>query len=111
LKAFLDDFAAARLAERVVVLCFSEFEDRVLQGDAAASIEDAALPSGGPAQTAAVCRQPVGDVQAVEYGRHTRKNLDYPALGAQTERRGGAGRVRGLLGGKDPTGRLLLVAS
>ena len=27
--------------------------------------------------------------------------------GAQTERRGGAGPVRGLLGGKDPTGRLL----
>src|SRR5207249_4601441 len=26
-------------------------------------------------------------------------------LGAQTERRGGAGPVRGLLGGKDPTGR------
>ena len=25
--------------------------------------------------------------------------------GAQTERRGGAGPVRGLLGGKDPTGR------
>src|SRR5262245_36440497 len=27
------------------------------------------------------------------------------ASGAQTERRGGAGPVRGLLGGKDPTGR------
>src|SRR5262245_51539890 len=27
------------------------------------------------------------------------------AAGAQTERRGGAGPVRGLLGGKDPTGR------
>src|SRR5262249_39005188 len=27
--------------------------------------------------------------------------------GAQTERRGGAGPVRGLLGGKDPTGRFL----
>ena len=27
--------------------------------------------------------------------------------GAQTERRGGAGPVRGLLGGKDPTGRLV----
>ena len=26
--------------------------------------------------------------------------------GAQTERRGGAGPVGGLLGGKDPTGRL-----
>jgi hypothetical protein len=26
--------------------------------------------------------------------------------GAQTERRGGAGPVRGLLGGKDPTGLL-----
>jgi uncharacterized protein (DUF1501 family) len=29
LKAFLDDLAAARLAERVVVLCFSEFGRRV----------------------------------------------------------------------------------
>src|SRR4029453_18460451 len=29
------------------------------------------------------------------------------APGAQTERRGGAGPVRGLLGGKDPTGRLV----
>ena len=28
--------------------------------------------------------------------------------GAQTERRGGAGPVGGLLGGKDPTGRLLV---
>jgi hypothetical protein len=27
--------------------------------------------------------------------------------GAQTERRGGAGPVGGLLGGKDPTGRFL----
>jgi hypothetical protein len=27
--------------------------------------------------------------------------------GAQTERRGGAGPVRGLLGGKDPTSRIL----
>src|SRR5262249_52436673 len=27
--------------------------------------------------------------------------------GAQTERRGGAGPVRGLLGGKDPTGRFM----
>jgi len=26
-------------------------------------------------------------------------------FGAQTERRGGAGPMRGLLGGKDPTGR------
>jgi hypothetical protein len=31
--------------------------------------------------------------------------------GAQTERRGGAGPVRGLLGGKDLTGRLVLVIS
>jgi hypothetical protein len=30
--------------------------------------------------------------------------------GAQTERRGGAGPVRGLLGGKDLTGRLVLNA-
>jgi hypothetical protein len=29
------------------------------------------------------------------------------ASGAQNERRGGAGPVGGLLGGKDPTGRLL----
>jgi hypothetical protein len=29
------------------------------------------------------------------------------AVGAQTERRGGAGPVRGLLGGKDLTGRYL----
>jgi hypothetical protein len=29
-------------------------------------------------------------------------------FGAQTERRGGAGPVRGLLGGKDPTGRLFV---
>jgi len=29
--------------------------------------------------------------------------------GAQTERRGGAGPVRGLLGGKDLTGRFLLL--
>jgi hypothetical protein len=28
--------------------------------------------------------------------------------GAQTERRGGAGPVGGLLGGKDPTGRFAL---
>ena len=32
------------------------------------------------------------------------------APGAQTERRGGAGPVRGLLGGKDPTGRFSLIA-
>src|SRR5690349_3847649 len=31
------------------------------------------------------------------------------AAGAQTERRGGAGPVGGLLGGKDPTGRLFLL--
>ena len=30
------------------------------------------------------------------------------ASGAQTERRGGAGPVGGLLGGKDPSGRLVL---
>jgi len=29
LKAFLDDLAAARLAERAVILCFSEFGRRV----------------------------------------------------------------------------------
>ena len=32
---------------------------------------------------------------------------DDNAAGAQTERRGGAGPVRGLLGGKGPTGRFL----
>ena len=31
------------------------------------------------------------------------------ASGAQTERRGGAGPVGGLLGGKDPTGRIAFV--
>jgi hypothetical protein len=31
-------------------------------------------------------------------------------LGAQTERRGGAGTVRGLLGGKDLTGRFFFIA-
>ena len=31
------------------------------------------------------------------------------ASGAQTERRGGAGPVGGLLGGKDPTGRLVQI--
>ena len=37
----------------------------------------------------------------LHYNRHDN------ATGAQTERRGGAGPVRGLLGGKDPTGRRL----
>ena len=32
-------------------------------------------------------------------------NGDGDLSGAQTERRGGAGPVGGLLGGKDPTGR------
>jgi hypothetical protein len=32
-------------------------------------------------------------------------------LGAQTERRGGAGPVGGLLGGKEPTGRSFLFGS
>ena len=40
---------------------------------------------------------------------HFEKGLRYHGdgdpSGAQTERRGGAGPVRGLLGGKDPTGR------
>ena len=31
LKAFLDDLAAAKLAERVLVLCFSEFGRRVME--------------------------------------------------------------------------------
>jgi len=34
-------------------------------------------------------------------------NEEAIASGAQTERRGGAGPVRGLLGGKDLTGRFL----
>jgi len=34
------------------------------------------------------------------------KQAVHNAAGAQTERRGGAGLVRGLLGGKDLTGRL-----
>jgi uncharacterized protein (DUF1501 family) len=33
LKAFLDDLAAVRLAERVLVLCFSEFGRTVLEND------------------------------------------------------------------------------
>src|SRR5215208_2525142 len=36
---------------------------------------------------------------------------DDNAVGAQTGRRGGAGPVRGLLGGKDPTGRFCLPVS
>jgi hypothetical protein len=38
-----------------------------------------------------------------------RFNGDGDLSGAQTERRGGAGPVRGLLGGKDLTGRLFKV--
>jgi hypothetical protein len=37
-----------------------------------------------------------------------RYNGDGDPSGAQTERRGGAGPVGGLLGGKDPTGRFFL---
>jgi uncharacterized protein (DUF1501 family) len=33
LKAFLDDLAAAKLAERVVVMCFSEFGRRVAENE------------------------------------------------------------------------------
>jgi hypothetical protein len=40
-----------------------------------------------------------------------RYNGDGDPSGAQTERRGGAGPVGGLLGGKDPTGRFILDAS
>src|SRR5436305_1784739 len=40
-------------------------------------------------------------------GTGLRSNDDAIPSGAQTERRGGAGPVRGLLGGKDLTGRLV----
>ena len=39
-----------------------------------------------------------------------RYNGDGDPSGAQTERRGGAGPMGGLLGGKDPTGRFVLLA-
>jgi hypothetical protein len=42
----------------------------------------------------------------LHFGSGLRYNGDGNHPGAQTERRGDAGPVRGLLGGKDPTGRL-----
>jgi uncharacterized protein (DUF1501 family) len=44
LKAFLDDLAASRLADRVLVLCFSEFGRRVLENDSAGTDHGAAAP-------------------------------------------------------------------
>src|SRR4029077_20679474 len=48
-------------------------------------------------------RSPFPGWSAIEWRRHL--------PGAQTERRGGAGPVGGLLGGKDPTGRLISINS
>ena len=44
LKAFLDDLAAAKLADRVLVLCFSEFGRRVLENGSAGTDHGAAGP-------------------------------------------------------------------
>jgi uncharacterized protein (DUF1501 family) len=44
LKAFLDDLAASKLADRVLVLCFSEFGRRVLENDSAGTDHGAAGP-------------------------------------------------------------------
>src|SRR6266545_5426008 len=49
------------------------------------------------------CRPPTQVRSAIEW-----RDI---AAGAQTERRGGAGPVGGLLGGKDPTGRYVLSRS
>jgi uncharacterized protein (DUF1501 family) len=50
LKAFLDDLAAAKLAERVLVLCFSEFGRRVRENGSAGTDHGTAGPVflGGP---------------------------------------------------------------
>jgi uncharacterized protein (DUF1501 family) len=44
LRAFLDDLAASKLADRVLVLCFSEFGRRVLENDSAGTDHGAAGP-------------------------------------------------------------------
>jgi uncharacterized protein (DUF1501 family) len=44
LKAFLDDLAASKLADRVLVLCFSEFGRRVLENSSAGTDHGAAGP-------------------------------------------------------------------
>ena len=44
LKAFLDDLAAAKLADRVLVVCFSEFGRRVQENDSAGTDHGAAGP-------------------------------------------------------------------
>ena len=44
LKAFLDDLAAAKLAERVLVLCFSEFRRRVRENGSAGTDHGTAGP-------------------------------------------------------------------
>jgi uncharacterized protein (DUF1501 family) len=44
LKAFLDDLAAAKLADRVLVVCFSEFGRRVKENDSAGTDHGAAGP-------------------------------------------------------------------
>ena len=49
-----------------------------------------------------MAKTPWEDWSAIRMERHRSR--------AQTERRGGAGPVRGLLGGKDLTGRLVLVS-
>jgi uncharacterized protein (DUF1501 family) len=44
LKAFLDDLAASKLADRVVILCFSEFGRRVLENGSSGTDHGAAGP-------------------------------------------------------------------
>jgi uncharacterized protein (DUF1501 family) len=44
IKAFLDDLADSKLADRVMVLCFSEFGRRVLENDSAGTDHGAAGP-------------------------------------------------------------------